>query len=143
MREGLIAAFAVAIGVHRLVTCVAWASIPPNEWPMALPVGCCCPSSTLNIMTNIAGGMREFVLCYMPEGLIRPILFFIVICIAGIGGFGISAVSAMPSLPSSPPALAYAVSVQLRRKMPDHAMAPGIANAASRGAGGARPGNSC
>jgi O-antigen/teichoic acid export membrane protein len=94
LREGLFAAFIGAL----LVTVWAfyWPAIDPSDRSAYSVAGWMLISIvTLNIMTNIAGGMRDFVLCYMPEGLVRPILFFAVVGIAGLLGLRLSGFSAM------------------------------------------------
>lgn len=73
---------------------------------------------TLNILTNVAGGMRIFSLCYMPEGMLRPIIFFGVVAMAGFTGFALSAQAAMVSFASITAILAGGVAVLLRRQMP-------------------------
>ncbi|WP_373505490.1 lipopolysaccharide biosynthesis protein [Aestuariivirga sp.] len=117
MREGLLAAIAAAAGLT--IWSLAWPGIDAvDRMAYAIAGWMLVSIVALNIMTNIAGGMRSFALCYMPEGLVRPIIFFIVICAAGIGGFGLTAVSAMAIFALITTGIACAVSVLLRRKMP-------------------------
>jgi O-antigen/teichoic acid export membrane protein len=49
----------------------------------------------LNITTNLAGGMRAFMLCYVPEGLGRPLLFLAACGLAGVAGIQLSGVVTM------------------------------------------------
>ena len=119
MRDGLLAAVIAALGVN------AWAFLWPGldlsetiaysvaGWMLLAIV-------TLNILTNIAGGMRIFSLCYMPEGMLRPFLFFGVVALFGLSGLALSAQTAMVIFAVITAALAGSVAMLLSHQMPVH-----------------------
>jgi O-antigen/teichoic acid export membrane protein len=89
MKEGLLAAFAMAFCVTLWAE--TWPGLDGNErLAYALSGWMLTAIVTLNIMTNIAGGMRDFVLCYLPEGLFRPVVFFAAVAAAGLLGLTFS-----------------------------------------------------
>lgn len=117
MRDGTFFAVAAALGV------TAWAFYWPGHdmderiayavagWMLLAIV-------TLNILTNVAGGMRLFSLCYMPEGMLRPIIFFAAVALAGITGFTLSAEAAIIIFAAITALLAAGVALILGRQMP-------------------------
>lgn len=117
MREGLIAATIMAL-------CVTfWAQFWPSFGPdarvtytiagfMVLAV------VTLNILTNIAGGMRLFALSYLPEGLLRPIVFFLLVAAAGLSGFTLQASATMLMFALVTGSIAVIVAILVSRRMP-------------------------
>ena len=117
MKEGLLAALLAAAAVT--LWAYTWPGIDPGErLAFAMAGWMLLAIVTLNIMTNIAGGMREFILCYMPEGLFRPILFFVAIGAAGIGGFALSGTAAMATFGLITAALALIVTAIMIWRMP-------------------------
>jgi O-antigen/teichoic acid export membrane protein len=123
VREGLIAATVMAAGV------TAWALL----WPDVDPAGrsayviagwMILAIVVLNILTNVAGGIREFALCYMPEGLVRPLAFFMLVAAAGAAGMRLTADVAMLLFAVITATLAGAVMFMLTRQMPAVRWAP-------------------
>lgn len=116
MREGLVAAFAMAAAVT--VWAASWPGLAGEE-RLAYAIGgwMILAIAALNILTNISGGMRRFALCYVPEGLFRPIAFFVIVGLAGMTGAAVTAPTAMGLFAAITAALAVAVGYLLLRNM--------------------------
>ena len=118
MRDGFLVALIAALGVNAWA--LYWPGLGIDErvaycvagWMLLAIV-------TLNILTNIAGGMRIFSLCYMPEGMLRPFAFFGAVALMGLTGFALSAQVAMVTFAVITAVLAGGVAVLLRSQMPD------------------------
>jgi O-antigen/teichoic acid export membrane protein len=116
-REGLAAASVLAVGV------IIWAAVWPglnadDRATYAISGVMLLAVVTLNILTNVAGGMRDFALSYMPEGLFRPILFFVTVIMAAIVGVDLSASLSMLAFMLITAGLAVFVTFVLVRKLP-------------------------
>jgi O-antigen/teichoic acid export membrane protein len=70
-----------------------------------------------NIYVAIAGGMRHFGLCYIPEGLMRPVLFFAAIAVALLIQ-GLSAVGAVGICVAVVAGIAFFVFAGVKLKLP-------------------------
>jgi O-antigen/teichoic acid export membrane protein len=117
MRDGILFAVAGALGV------MCWAFLSSGLSPeeqVAYSVGgwMVLAIVTLNILTNIAGGMRLFNLCYMPEGMLRPFIFFALVGMAGLAGITLTAQRTMVLFAAVTALLSIGVALQLRRSMP-------------------------
>ncbi len=118
MRDGFFVALAAALGVN------AWALYWPG-FDIDERVAYCVAGwmllaiVTLNILTNIAGGMRIFSLCYMPEGMLRPLIFFCAVALMGLTGLALSAQVATITFAIITAVLAGGVAILLRGQMPD------------------------
>lgn len=118
LREGLIAAVISAAIVTT--TAMLWPGLDAGTraaygiaaWMVVAIV-------SLNITTNIAGGMRNFVLCYMPEGFLRPILFCVVVAALGLIGIRLDGERAMMVFALITGGLAVAVWLALSRMVPN------------------------
>ncbi len=95
MREGLIAALAAALFISAWALFWQGFGATGERVVFAIAGWMVLAIVTLNILTNVAGGMRLFNLCYMPEGFIRPILFFAAVGGAGLAGLTLDAQTAM------------------------------------------------
>lgn len=86
----------------------------------------------INIYTNIAGAMRFFGICYVPEGLGRPILFFS--AIAGISLLGLrpTAFVATALFAGATALIAVYVIAAMRVRMPPLIWRPGWRGIARR-----------
>lgn len=116
VREGLIAAVVMAAGVT--IWALAWPDVDPSGCYAYVIAGWLILAIViLNILTNVAGGIREFALCYMPEGLVRPIMFFVLVAVAGMIGVGVTADVAMLLFASITSAMALVVAVLLSKRM--------------------------
>ncbi len=123
MRDGVTFAGLAALGVSAWA--LAWPGLPQDERiTYAMAAWMLLAIVTLNILTNIAGGMRNFVLCYMPEGFLRPLVFFVAIALAGILGIGLSASRAMLTFAVITALIACGVALILGRQMPQDAAQP-------------------
>ena len=117
LREGLIMAALMAVAVTFWA--VFWPDLMSEERGVYVIAGWMVVAIvTLNILTNIAGGMRHFALCYMPEGLLRPIMFFVSIAAAGLVGLVLTAEVTMLVFAAITSSLAVAVAVLLSRHAP-------------------------
>lgn len=115
-REGLLAATVLALLV------VIWA----QSWPgldgdarltYLIAAWMILAVSSLNILTNVAGGMRNFALCYVPEGLFRPIVFFVILGLLGFAGFALTAELAMTVFALITAGIAVAVALILSHSL--------------------------
>jgi O-antigen/teichoic acid export membrane protein len=117
MREGFFLALAAALAVNAWA--LAWPGLGFEETVAFCVAGWMLLAIvTLNILTNIAGGMRIFSLCYMPEGMLRPLLFFAAVALMGLTGVALSAHVAMITFSVITALLAGGVAILLRRQMP-------------------------
>ncbi len=117
MREGLFAAAVMAFAVTAWVR--LWPGLDDDTRLTYIIAGWMILAiATLNILTNVAGGMRKFALCYVPEGLFRPIAFFVVIAAVGLAGITLAAQGAMAIFALITTGLAVTVVVILSRAMP-------------------------
>jgi O-antigen/teichoic acid export membrane protein len=117
MREGLIAA-TIAAALITLAMAL-WPGIDGNDRiAYAIAGWMLLAIASLNISTNVAGGMRAFALCYMPEGLLRPILFFVTVGALGLVGVKLTGDMAMLIFALITGAMALTVWTLLRRIMP-------------------------
>ena len=117
MREGLLAAAIVGLAVS------AWAAMWPGlsagaRWPYVIAAWMILAVTAINILTSIAGGMRLFLLCYVPEGLGRPVAFFVIVAAAGVIGVGLGAIEATIIFAAVTTVLALYVGIMLTRSMP-------------------------
>lgn len=90
----------IAFAALGTVLVGAWALLWPalsseERWAYAIAGLMLVPIVALNTTTNFAGGMRAFLLCYVPEGFGRPLLFLASCGLAGIAGVALSGVSTM------------------------------------------------
>jgi O-antigen/teichoic acid export membrane protein len=97
---------------------------PTARWTFSI-CGAMLPAITfLNIETNLAGALKRFGLCYIPEGLFRPAAFFLFMAIVTLLGFsqnsaGIAAVFALITF-----GVAMFVHVMLMRVVPRWSFQP-------------------
>lgn len=117
MREGLIVASILGLAVT--LWSLFWPGIEMDARTTYIIAGWMIVAvASLNILTNVAGGMRAFSLCYVPEGLVRPFAFFGIIALIGILGLTLSAEAAMIIFALITGSLAIAVGILLWRQMP-------------------------
>ena len=117
MRQGLLAASIMALGA------TLWAQFWPGftmDQRVTYMIAGFMPLAivTLNILTNIAGGMRLFALSYMPEGLFRPVVFFVLVAAAGLTGFTLSASITMLIFALVTSSIAIVVAILVVRRLP-------------------------
>ena len=123
VREGLICACLMAAGVT--IWALAWPDADASgRYAYVIAGWMILAIVVLNILTNVAGGIREFALCYMPEGLARPILFFVLVAAVGLMGVGVTADIAMLIFASITMSLAFIVAFMLSKHMPSVRWAP-------------------
>lgn len=123
VREGLIAATAAAAFITLVMA--FWPGIAQNDrFAYAIAGWMLLAIAALNVSTNVAGGMRAFALCYMPEGLLRPILFFLTVGAFGLMGVRLTGDIAMLIFAAITAAMALTVWLLLKRIMPPVRWAP-------------------
>ncbi len=127
---GLFAAFAgqatcdaLAIGSLLALMVTAWAIFWPSladDTRLAYVLGgwMIIAVAITNIYVNIAGGMRHFGLCYVPEGLVRPVVFFAVIAATAALGLQLVAVRAVAISAAVIAMVAIGVFMAVRVRMP-------------------------
>lgn len=117
LRESLLAATIAAIAV--IVWTLTWPGLSDGaRWPYVIAAWMILATTAINILTGIAGGMRLFLLCYVPEGFGRPIAFFVIVAAAGAVGFDLGAMPAMLAFAAITMALALYLGIKLARDVP-------------------------
>ncbi len=117
LREGLMVAAALGLGV--IVWALLWPSLSVDERTTYAIAGLLTVAITaLNILTAIAGGIRQFALCYVPEGLVRPLAFLVAVGVAGAAGLALKAETALAMFALITGGFAVAVGMLLLQRMP-------------------------
>ncbi len=80
-------------------------------------------STSLTLYTNLAGAIRAFGLCYLPEGIGRPLAFLVLVVAAALIGHRLSPLAVMAIYTAVTGAIAVAQFVAARRLMPPWARA--------------------
>ncbi|GJE01829.1 lipopolysaccharide biosynthesis protein [Methylobacterium isbiliense] len=82
VRDGLGAA--LAFGALIAAASLFWPGLPPQTRACGVIAGLMVVATTaLTTFTNLAGALRLFGLCYVPEGIVRPACFLLLV--AGLG----------------------------------------------------------
>ena len=75
-------------------------------------------ATSLTLYTNLAGAIRAFGLCYLPEGIGRPLVFLVLIVTAALIGHSLSALVVMAIYTAVTAFIAIAQFVATRRLLP-------------------------
>lgn len=117
LREGLLAAVLMAGAVT--LWALAWPGLDADgETTYVIAGWMLLAIVVLNILTNVAGGIRNFALCYMPEGFLRPLLFLVLVAGLALAGLALDAATAMLLFALTSGGLALMVALLLAREVP-------------------------
>jgi O-antigen/teichoic acid export membrane protein len=89
-----------------------------DRWSFAICGAMVLPLTILTIYTNLAGAIKHFGLCYVPEGLFRPFVFLIVLGGSLLLGVKLSDVAAAALIASITFAIAGVVHILMRGVLP-------------------------
>jgi O-antigen/teichoic acid export membrane protein len=81
-------------------------------------------ATLLNVFTNLAGAKKHFGICYVPEGLFRPAVFFLVMASVGLAGWHFTASQAAIIITVITFAVSVYVYVAVNGLLPDWRVQP-------------------